>query len=219
LPGRPERGGGDVPAIELQLAGAAEAAGLALAPAQLTQLSAYGRLIEKWNRVVNLVGSGSIDAIVRAHLGDCLAAIPWIEGPRIADIGSGAGLPGLVIAIARPEYAVALVESRQRKCRFLRQAVIELGLANVTVFAARIEHWEAPREVDAVTCRGYSSLAKFFTDTRSLHRPGLRLYAMKGAIEDKEIAAVAVPRESIEVRRLHVPGWDHRHLVTISLDG
>jgi len=204
--------------MEPQLAAAAEAAGLALTPAQLAQLSAYGQLIEKWNRLVNLVGSGSIGDIVRAHLGDCLAAIPFIEGPRIADIGSGAGLPGLVIAIARPEYSVALIESRQRKCRFLRQAAIELGLDNVTVFAARIEHWQPPCAIDAVTCRGYSALAKFFTDTRSLHHPGMRLYAMKGAIGDDELAAVAVARECVEVRRLHVAGWEHRHLVTISLN-
>jgi 16S rRNA (guanine527-N7)-methyltransferase len=204
--------------MEPLLARAAEAAGLVLTPAQLTQLGTYGRLIEKWNRVVNLVGSGSIDAIVRAHLGDCLAAIPFIEGPRLADIGSGAGLPGLVIAIARPEFSVVLIESRQRKCRFLRQTVIELGLLNVSVFAARIEHWQAPHAVDAITCRGYSSLAKFLTDTRALHHPGLRLYAMKGAIGDAEIDAVAAARQSIDVRRLHVPGWDHRHLVTISLD-
>lgn len=204
--------------MEQQLAAAAAAAGLALTPAQLAQLSAYGRLIEKWNRRVNLVGSGSIDAIVRAHLGDCLAAIPFIEGPRIADIGSGAGLPGLVIAIARPEYSVALIESRQRKCRFLRQAAIELGLANVAVFAERVEHWRPPHAIDAVTCRGYSALAKFFADTRSLHHPGLRLYALKGAIDDDELAAVAVTPESVDVRRLHVPGWEHRHLVTISLD-
>lgn len=204
--------------MEPQLAAAAEAAGVELTPAQLAQLSAYGRLIEKWNRVVNLVGPGSIDAIVRAHLGDCLAAIPFIEGPRIADIGSGAGLPGLVIAIARPEYAVALIESRQRKCRFLRQAAIELGLPNVAVFAVRVEDWRAPHGVDAVTCRGYSALAKFFADTRPLHCPGLRLYAMKGVIDDDELDAVGVARESIKVRRLHVSGWEHRHLVTISLD-
>lgn len=203
--------------MQPQLAAAAEAAGLALTPAQLEQLNAYGRLIEKWNRVVNLVGPGSLDAIVRAHLGDCLAAIPFIDGPRVADIGSGAGLPGLVIAIARPHYAVALIESRQRKCRFLRQAAIELGLRNVTVFPVRAEHWEAPDAVDAVTCRGYSALAKFFSDTRLLHRPGLRLYAMKGAINDDELDAVAVARELIDVRRLAVPGWEHRHLVTISL--
>ena len=72
--------------------------------------------------------------------------------------------------------------------------------------------------MDAVTCRGYSSLAKFFTDTRALHHPGLRLYAMKGVLGDDEIDALAVDRECIDVRRLQVPGWDHRHLVTISLD-
>lgn len=204
-------------AIQPQLVRAAAAAGLALTPAQLTQLDDYGRLIEKWNRVVNLVGSGSIEAIVRAHIGDCLAAVPFIEGARLADIGSGAGLPGLVIAIARPQFSVALVESRQRKCRFLRQAVIELGLHNVTVIASRIEHWQAPHAMDALTCRGYSSLAKFFSDTRALHHPGLRLYAMKGAIGDDEIDAVASARAAVDVRRLQVPGWDHRHLVTISL--
>ena len=164
-----------------------------------------------------LVGSGSIDAMVRAHIGDCLAAVPFIEGPRLADIGSGAGLPGLVIAITRPQFSVALVESRQRKCRFLRQAVIELGLRNVAVFASRIKHWQAPHAMDAGTCRGYSSLAKFFSDTRALHHAGLRLYAMKGALGDDEIDAVAVARASLDVRRLEVPGWDHRHLVTISL--
>lgn len=203
--------------MQEQLAAAAAAAGVALTATQLGQLADYGRLIGKWNRVVNLVGSGSPDAIVRAHLVDCLAAIPFIEGPRIADIGSGAGLPGLVIAIARPDYSIALIESRQRKCRFLRQAVIELGLANVTVAAVRIEQWRAPEALDAVTCRGYSALAKFYSDTVSLHRPGLRLYALKGAIDADELDAVPLAREALAVRRLSVPGWDHRHLVTLSL--
>jgi len=190
-------------------------AGLELVAGQFEQLLAYAQLIAKWSKVVNLVGSASPDTIARTHIGDCISVVPFLEGTDIVDVGSGAGLPGLVIAIVRPTWRVTLVESRQRKCRFLRQAVIELGLSNTAVVAERIEQWRPPRTYDAAICRGYAALDKFFDDTSALHRAGLRLYAMKGVVDPVEIGRVPANSADVEVRELNVPEWHHRHLVTI----
>ena len=195
------------------------AAGLGLDPAQVDLLVEFSRLIAKWDRITNLVGSSSTDAIVNAHIGDCLMVVPYIGGSRIVDVGSGAGLPGIVLAIARPECRLTLIESNQRKARFLTQAMVELSLRNVSVAAQRVEEAQPGSPIDGIVCRGYSSLRKFFDDTRALHAPGLKLYAMKGMLKDREIDNLRDLDITVDFHRLDVRGWDHRHLVTMSCGG
>lgn len=192
-----------------------DAAGAGLAGREIEALVKFAEMIAKWNRIANLVGSSSAPELVNNHLVDCLAAVPFIDGSRIVDVGSGAGLPGIVVAILRPQAEITLVEAHQRKSRFLHQVAIELDLGNVTVAANRIESWRPAAAVDCVVCRGYSSLAKFFDDTRALHHAGCRLIAMKGAVPEAEIAALDLDERALSVRALDVPGWSQRHLVTI----
>lgn len=189
--------------------------GVELHDRQIAALLKYTELVAKWNRITNLVGADSLADFAKHHLLDCLAAVPFINGSQIVDVGSGAGLPGIVLSILRPGSTLALVESRQRKARFLRQVVIELALKNVSIAATRIQSWRAPQPADCIVCRGYSSLQKFYDDTRELHNPGCRLVAMRGLVSDQEIAALNIDGAVIAVQRLTVPGWDHRHLVTI----
>jgi len=205
--------------VEAQLRRYADAAGINLDQTQIDALSAYARLIAKWDRITNLVGSSTTDKLIEAHIGDCLMLVPHLDGRAIVDVGAGAGLPGIVIAIARPECSVILVERRGRKARFLTQTKIELGLENVTVVAERIENWRPDAAIDCVVCRGYSSLAGFYRDTQALHREGLKLCAMKGALNRAEIAELGLDDGAVEILPMKVPGWEHRHLVTISCPG
>lgn len=201
--------------IETLLEQYSTASGHRLSDEDVTRLARYAELIAKWNRVTNLVAAAATAELAHTHIIDCLAAVPFIDGRHIVDVGSGAGLPGVVIAMLRPQSRVTLVESRQRKARFLRQAVIELGLNNTAVAAERIERWRPAQAVDCFVCRGYSSLQKFYDDTLRLHHPGCRLIALRGTYNDAELAALQLPHASIAVIPLTVPGWTHRHLVTI----
>lgn len=191
------------------------AIGIHLGDGEVSALLDFAALIRKWNRITNLVGSSSAAELVNNHIVDCLAAVPSIDGANVVDVGSGAGLPGIVVAILRPHSRVTLVETRQRKARFLRQVAIELSLRNVSVAAERIENWRPSQPVECIMCRGYSSLQKFFDDTRPLHHAGCRLVAMKGVACEAEIGALALDGGTVSVRSLSVPGWDHRNVVTI----
>lgn len=191
--------------------------GVPLAAEDATALIKFAELIAKWSRIVNLVGSSSPSELVKNHIIDCLAATPYFSGSHIVDVGSGAGFPGIVIAILRPQSKVTLVESSARKSRFLRQVAIELSLSNVDVVSERIEHWRPVQSIDCIVCRGYGPLRKFYDDTRALHGAGCRLVAMKGTPSEAEITELKLEPAAISVQVLEVPGWNHRHLVTINV--
>ena len=203
--------------IETLLRQASASLGVALDADDVERLVNFTELIVKWNRISNLVGSSAPDDLVRNHIVDCLAAVPYVESSHLVDVGSGAGFPGIVFAIFRPQTKVTLIESSARKSRFLRQVTIELGLTNVEVVNERIEHWRPQRAIDCIVCRGYSSLRKFYQDTRALHGSGCRLVAMKGVPSEAEQAELGLASTAILVQPLAVPGWDHRHLVTINV--
>lgn len=191
--------------------------GVTLAADEVKALVNFVELLVKWNRIFNFVGSSSSDALVRNHIVDCLAAVPYFDSSHLVDVGSGAGFPGIVIAILRPQTKVILVESSARKSRFLRQVTIELGLTNVEVVTERIELWRPEHVIDCIVCRGYGSLRKFYDDSRALHGSGCRLVAMKGVPSDAEVAELGLGSTAISVQALDVPGSDHRHLVTIDV--
>jgi 16S rRNA (guanine527-N7)-methyltransferase len=199
------------------------ALGLALGPDSVARLLEYLELVAKWNRVHNLTAVDDPERMVTHHLLDSLAVLgdldAWMpEAARIADIGSGAGLPGIPLAIARPGWEVALVESSQKKAAFLRQAVLELGLANVAVVAQRAEHWRPDFRQDAAISRAFSDLADFCRAAGHLVGAGGRLVAMKGVHPHEELAQLPAGWAVERVARVGVPGLGaERHLVIMRM--
>jgi 16S rRNA (guanine527-N7)-methyltransferase len=157
---------------------------LALPAGAREQLLDYVALLVKWNRTYNLTAIRDPLAMVTHHLLDSLAVMPHLplaaERARLADAGSGAGLPGIPLAIARPRWRIALAESNQKKCAFLRQAAIELRLANVEIHEGRVESWRPQPLFDAVISRAFAALADFIAACRHLVVRGGVLAAMRG---------------------------------------
>lgn len=202
---------------EARLAAGLEALGLSPAPA--ARLLAYRDLLARWNRVYNLSAIRDPEAMVERHLLDSLAVIPHLPAGPLLDVGSGGGLPGLPIAVMAPERAVTLLESNGKKARFLRQAVLELGLAQVSVAHERLEqHTGGPYGV--VICRAFSEALAFWRGTARLLAPGGRALAMKGRRDEMELAALSAEGVSCRVQRLAVPGLDaERHLLVLGDSG
>jgi len=178
-------------------------------------LLAYLDLLQKWNRAYNLSAVREPLQMVTQHLLDCLAAVPALDRHlqgrpvRILDVGSGAGLPGLVWALMRPAWSVCCVDAVAKKASFVRQAALELGLRNLAVEHARVEDLRQP-PFDIVTSRAFASLADFCALTRSQLAPGACWLAMKGKVPDEEIAALPASVEVFHVEPLRVPGLDAR---------
>jgi 16S rRNA (guanine527-N7)-methyltransferase len=191
--------------------------GLALPARACDQLIAYVALLAKWNRSYNLTAIREPHAMVSHHLLDSLAVLPHLplgEKGRLADAGTGAGLPGIPLALARPQWHVALIESNQKKAAFLRQATIELGMKNVEVHEGRVEAWR-PRSLFAVVIsRAFAELTEFVAACRHLLDAGGTLAAMKGKRPDEEVSALPSDVRCTSVVRLHTPQLDaERHLV------
>ncbi len=203
--------------IEARLAGGLAAMGIALdAPAQ-AKLAAYLRLIDKWNKVHNLTAVREPAQMVVLHLLDSLSVLPHVAGARtLLDVGSGAGLPGIPLAIARPDLAVTLLDSSHKKAAFLRQAKAELALANVEVACERVERWRPPVSFDVVVSRAFAELADFVAQAGHLVAPGGALLAMKGVHPFEEIARLPTSHRVESVVALAVPTLDaQRHLVRL----
>jgi 16S rRNA (guanine527-N7)-methyltransferase len=190
--------------------------GLGLAPEGIQRLLDYIALLAKWNQVYSLTAIRAPDRMVTHHLLDALAILPLIEGPRIADVGSGAGLPGIPLAIARPALEVTLIESRQKKAAFLVQAKAELGLANVTVARQRVEGWTPPTAFDGIVSRAFSALPQLLRLAGHLVRPGGQILAMKGEYPREELEAIPSLYRVEQVVSLQVPGLEAaRHVVLL----
>jgi len=180
-------------------------------------LLAYLDLLQRWNRTYNLTAIRNPREMVSRHLLDSLSVSPWIAGRRMLDAGSGAGLPGLPLAIARPDLQVTLLDSVGKKIRFLNQAVRELRLINVSPLQARLESFSPQAPFDTIISRAFSSLAAFAQAARHL-AAGARLLAMKGRFPGGELDDLPdwVQVESVE--KLAVPGLqEDRHLVIMSV--
>ena len=202
---------------EEQLARGLAALGLDLPPSAQEKLLAFAALLGKWNRVYNLTALRDAEQVISHHLLDSLAVLPHLgKAKRLADIGSGGGLPGIPLAIARPQLPVALVESNQKKSAFEQQAKIELGLANVSVHCERAEAWQPEEKCDVVISRAFSDLAEFVKLTGHLLAEGGVLLAMKGVHPYEEIAQLPAGWRVAEVKPLQVPGVEGaRHLVRV----
>lgn len=192
--------------------------------AQLAEkLEQYLMLIDKWNKIYNLTAIRNPQDMVTQHAMDSLAALPHVKGPHIADAGTGAGLPGIPIALARPDWQVTLVESNQKKTAFLQQTKIELGLYNVTVMAQRIEAADPGRNVSTIISRAFAELGEFIALTRHWAQeknPDCRWIAMKAKCTEQERQQVQAPFFIEEIVTLTVPGLDaDRQLIVISRRG
>jgi len=199
-----------------QLAAGVDALGLDLPAGAPPALLAYAELLVKWNRTYNLTAVREPERIVALHLLDSLAILPWVGDAPLADIGSGGGLPGIPLAIVRPHLAVTVADSNTKKGAFLKQAAIELGLANVAVQIGRVEDWQPAAKFPQLTSRAFAELADFVNVTRHLLAPGGRWLAMKGVHPADEIARLPAGVAVEAVHPLTVPGVDgERHLVVM----
>ena len=180
-------------------------------------LAQYIALLDKWNRTHNLTAIRDPEQMVTHHLLDSLAVLghlPKQARLRVLDIGSGGGLPGIPLAIARQDWRVVLLDSNHKKAAFLRQAAIELDLDNVEVCAVRVEDYVPEVLFDVVISRAFSDLATFATVGRRLVVRGGRLVAMKGLFPHEELQQLPPDVTVAEVAAVRVPGLDvQRHLV------
>lgn len=189
--------------------------GLSLTAKQHEQLVAYLELMSKWNKVYNLTAVRDKTEMVRQHLLDSLAVIPLIRGQRILDVGSGGGLPGVVLSIVKPEVQVVTVDKVQKKIAFQTQVAAELGLTNLKPMSTRVEDLhEAP--FDTITSRAFSSLLDFVTLTEPLLAQNGEWAAMKGVFPHEEIEQLPATVKVTEVIEVHVPDLQaERHLVRL----
>jgi 16S rRNA (guanine527-N7)-methyltransferase len=206
------------------LANGLAALGLALPAAAKRQLLDYLALLKKWNAAYNLTAIRDEREMLTHHLLDSLSVLSVLQksalaGRRWADVGSGAGLPGIPLAIARPDWQLTSIETVEKKAAFQRQAKITLGLANLQVVSGRVEAQPAGL-FDAVISRAFAELADFARLAGHLLVPGGALYAMKGRADTAEIARLTPPWRIAECLPLRVPGLDaERHLLVLRKDG
>jgi 16S rRNA (guanine527-N7)-methyltransferase len=202
--------------IEQQLKAGIAALGLALPEGAEAKLLAYLALLDKWNRVYNLTAVRDAERMVSHHLLDSLAAVPFFQGEAVLDVGSGGGLPGIPLAIARPELQVTLIDSIAKKTAFLLQAKAELGLKNLQVVTGRVEDYRPEARFDVITSRAFSDLKEFVTLTRHLLKPAGRWLAMKGLYPNEEIAGLPLDVKVSADHALVVPGLEAtRHLIVV----
>ena len=182
--------------------------GLTLAPAQIGALAALLAELADWNTRINLTAITDPAEAVDKHLLDSLAILPHLKGLAIADVGSGAGFPGLPLAIADPDRRFCLIESTGKKAGFLRHVVARLELPNVEVVAERAEAFRPPAPFDSVIARALGSLADFIRVAGHLATRDGRLLAMKGRVPEEELKAIPRGWKALAVHPVAVPGLD-----------
>ena len=201
------------------LADGAATMGVVLDVAQRAQLAAFVVLLAKWNRTYNLTAIREPERMVTHHLLDALAVLPHLPARRslrVLDVGSGGGIPGIPLAIARPEWHFSLVDSNHKKVAFMTQAAIELKLANVETHAVRVEDYAPDAPFDVVISRAFSDLATFAATSAHHLAPEGVLAAMKGVHPDEELADLPKDFAVIAKPALAVPGLEAaRHLILL----
>jgi 16S rRNA (guanine527-N7)-methyltransferase len=154
--------------------------------------------------------------MVARHLLDSLSALPFLSGEQVLDVGSGAGLPGIPLALARPKTQFWLLDSNGKKQRFVEHVCRELALANVQTVHERVEKFRPEQQFDTVICRALAALPEFVSNSGHLIKPGGRLVAMKGKVPEQEIAALTANWRVDEVKKIEIPALPgERHIVVI----
>ena len=185
-------------------------------PNVVEQLLAYLSELQQWNRAYNLTAVRDPLEMVPRHLLDSLSILPWLRGERLLDVGTGAGLPGIPLAIVEPGRRWALLDSNGKKTRFLRHVVRTLGLENVSVLEGRSEACQPGQLPDCITARALAALPDLVAMVAHLCPPGGRILAMKGRLDEAELAAVPEPFQLLARERLTVPGLtSERNLIVI----
>jgi len=193
--------------------------GMVVNESQHEKLVHYVELLHKWNKVYNLTAIRDPHEMVSYHLLDSLAVLPYLWPKSWLDVGCGAGLPGLVLAIMRPEWQFTLLDSNSKKTGFVQQAIIELALKNVRVHCARVEEFVAQKPFDGITSRAFTELGDFIQMTQHLLAVDGRWAAMKG-VAGKELQTVPAGYQVDSVTSLHVPKIEAaRSLVVVSRNG
>ncbi|MDH3948207.1 MAG: 16S rRNA (guanine(527)-N(7))-methyltransferase RsmG [Gammaproteobacteria bacterium] len=197
------------------------AEGLTALPLELNasvqnQLIDFLHLLVKWNRAYNLTAVRQPEQMVTRHLLDSLVIGPYLQGPRILDVGTGAGLPGIPLALAYPDCHFTLLDSNGKKIRFVTQAVAELGLANVDVVQSRVEAFQPASRFDTITARAYASIEELVSQTTHLLADGGQYLIMKGAYPVAEVEAMPTGYRLEAIHQLNVPKLDaERHLLIV----
>lgn len=201
--------------LAAQLAAGVAELGVGVGPEAQKKLLAYLELMAKWNRVYNLTALRNPGEWVTHHLLDSLSVLPHVRGPCVVDVGSGAGLPGLVLAVARPDWQIVSVEAVDKKAAFQRQVAAELALANVRIEGCRVEEVSLDPGADTVISRAFSSLADFVGLTRHLLKGGGQWAAMKGRLPEDEMRALPDDVQVSRIAELKVPGLNAERSVVL----
>ncbi|MBL8200998.1 MAG: 16S rRNA (guanine(527)-N(7))-methyltransferase RsmG [Chromatiales bacterium] len=184
--------------------------------ALVTAFAGYLRLLAQWNENINLTGIRELADMVPLHILDSLTARPFLKGQRIVDVGCGAGLPGIPLALTEPARHFTLVDGTLKKIRFVQQAIADLGLANAEALHARIEDHKPVPLYDTAICRALSSLPDFVRRAGSVVAPGGQLLAMKGRLPAEEIRALPKGWRLAAVTPVKIPGVDaERHIIQV----
>jgi 16S rRNA (guanine527-N7)-methyltransferase len=181
---------------------------------QLEQLAAFLVLLVKWNKAFNLTAITEPLEMVTHHILDSLSISPYLHGGRIIDIGTGAGLPGIPLAIMHPEKQFVLLDSNQKKTRFCQQAVMELSLKNVEVVHSRVEKLSPTAQFDTILSRAFASINDMLSASKHLRADKGIFLAMKGRISEEELAGVS-KEYAHKVHELIVPGLNAQRCVVI----
>ncbi|ADE13216.1 16S rRNA (guanine(527)-N(7))-methyltransferase RsmG [Sideroxydans lithotrophicus] len=190
--------------LEKELAAGIAQMGLEVTPEQQVKLLDYLALLQKWNGVYNLTAIRQPEQMVSNHLLDSLAVLPYLWPRRWLDVGCGGGLPGIVLAVMRPEWSFTLLDSNSKKIGFIQQAAIELDLQNVEVRCERVEQWQVQQKFDGIISRAFAEVADFVRLSRHLLKDDGRWAAMKGAPE-QELARLPDGIKVEKVITLQVP--------------
>ncbi len=183
-------------------------------PKQLHSFSRYLALLERWNRAYNLTAIQGRERRLTHHIYDSLSPLPWLHGERVVDLGSGAGLPGIPLAVMRPEIEMVMVDSSQKRCNFIQQAIVELGLRNASVVHSRAEGYLPERRFDELVSRAFSSLEALLRYAEPLLLPGGAVVAMKGRRSENWDQPLLAGFSLQQVVAVQVPGVEaERHLV------
>jgi 16S rRNA (guanine527-N7)-methyltransferase len=204
-------------ALLAQLNKGIEAMGIVLPESAPQQLIEYLDLLNRWNKSFNLTAIRNPEEMISKHLLDSLAVLPFVGKGRVADVGSGAGLPGIPLALARPDVAFVLVDSNGKKTSFLNQVKIVLGLNHVEIVNQRIEDYRPDIYFDSVIARAYANTGDIIESTSHLHKNGTRILVMQGKLDE----AVNMPGYDLkQSQRLNVYGLEaERHLLEIVMAG
>ncbi len=195
-------------AVAARLSAGLAQLGLSLAPAQVEALGLLAAELADWNTRVNLTAITAPDEVVDKHLLDSLAVLPFLKGLQVADVGTGAGFPGLPLAIADLDRRYTLIESTGKKVKFIRHVVERLALPNVDVVLGRAESYKPPQAFDTVVARALGPLAEFVRVAGHLAGKGGRLLAMKGKVPDQELKDLPPGWKALAVHPVAIPGLD-----------